>query len=1339
MFLLFTLPCLAAGWSDAPWMGAAPTDLIAAAASAPRREGEDVHVLDTQLELAVDAEGRTERRFRRVFVLRTARGVDEWGAIHVGWAEWHEERPEVAARVITPDGVAHTLDPAAISEATDPNARALTYSDEKVLRAPLPALSPGVIVEETIVQREHTPFAAEGAGISVYLAPSEPTDRFRATVTVDDRLPLTWRMEGTELRPTESRRKGARVLTLEVSPLEPVPPMEDGTPLEVLPPVLYASTAKSWSVLAAKYAEIVDSRLAGADLGAKAAAARGTATERRAIIAALLAEVRKTRYVGIEFGRSAIVPATPAEVLARGYGDCKDKATLLVGMLRASGIPADVALLRTRDVGLPSPLPGLEDFNHAIVHVGGPDELWIDPTSDWTPVGDLPWTDQGVPALIASRSSRGLATVPLLASTASHLQVNVDVTLAERGDAVVKEVATSTGWIAVGQRVEHTGDPKDIQSRAEAIATERYVDAKVHSNTWSEPRDLTVPFTTTLVVDDAGYGQTADEWASARFVTWPAMAMLPDILMTEPQENEKPRRNPFFVFPYSADYVQVVHPPAGFVPGVLPEPEDGGAGPVRWSTRYSAEADGSIKATFHLDTGEGRMDIATLASLRQAVLDRGHSDIPQLLFDHAGARAIRAGHTGEGLAAYSALAASTPPSAVALARLGLALVGVGFGDAGAARVAEAVKLAPDNADLATDLAWTRLHTPDGRWLEEGFDAAGAREAVERALVIDPKDAYAWQLAAALAERGTDGTLYGPGARVDDAITALQKRRTVGENKDLDTTLASYLVRQGRWADLESLVTELPAGVEKRAFQVVLGVTKGGVDPVAAAAKAGGTTEERRAALEAAGPLLIQTRRYDAAAKALEAAAVGAADPLSLRTRARTVAAMVPYDATKVDKADPAAFATRIFASVYLGEQPLANLLSHAFGDLDSPEAQQLGSTEVADTMQKARTTTDLPPEVLLDTVLATTKSVVTGAAPTGWRVEVSGPNQVFGHFFVVREKGECRMRAADSNPEELGSEALARVRRKDYAGARQWLEWARELRAQATPADSFVGAPFSRTWRGQDGEDPALLRTAAAMLMAAAATRAPEAIEVLQVERGATTDPERQLQIDRSLMIAYIELSRWSEAEAVARRLVEGHPTAAEPLTMWGIAAAALHHPEAARAASVAAMRAQPDEIAHVRLSATLAGEARDTAEELALWQRAITMPKATASDYNELAWASLTDPAYRARAVDWSIRGNQISGFANAAQLNTLAIVLIEAGRPDEAREVIVKAEPLLTTKDTRSAEAWTYARGRLAEVWGLPDVAASLYAKIGAPSPTATLTDVRVMAAARKAAAAR
>src|SRR4029450_6679154 len=115
---------------------------------------------------------------------------------------------------------------------------------------------------------------------------------------------------------------------------------------------------------------------------------------------------REVRYTGVEFADARLIPEYPAETLRRRFGDCKDKSTLLVAALRASGIEAYLALLSAGDDPDVSPdLPGLGMrglalFAPAIVHVPGAQDLWIDATAEYTRVGTLPPSDTDRLALV---------------------------------------------------------------------------------------------------------------------------------------------------------------------------------------------------------------------------------------------------------------------------------------------------------------------------------------------------------------------------------------------------------------------------------------------------------------------------------------------------------------------------------------------------------------------------------------------------------------------------------------------------------------------------------------------------------------------------------------------------------------------------------------------------------------------------------------------------------------------------------------------------------------------------------------------------------------------------
>lgn len=121
---------------------------------------------------------------------------------------------------------------------------------------------------------------------------------------------------------------------------------------------------------------------------------RGLKTEKQKTEAIYSYVIRNTHYVALEFGIHGFRPYPVSEVFRRRFGDCKDKASLLVAMLAQAGIPADIVLVRTRELGLVSTrLPVVADFDHAIAYV--PSLGWyLDGTAEYNGARELPGPDQ---------------------------------------------------------------------------------------------------------------------------------------------------------------------------------------------------------------------------------------------------------------------------------------------------------------------------------------------------------------------------------------------------------------------------------------------------------------------------------------------------------------------------------------------------------------------------------------------------------------------------------------------------------------------------------------------------------------------------------------------------------------------------------------------------------------------------------------------------------------------------------------------------------------------------------------------------------------------------------
>ncbi|HEU4950741.1 MAG TPA: DUF3857 and transglutaminase domain-containing protein, partial [Holophagaceae bacterium] len=525
----------AGDWTQLPPLTAPVEALRQASAEVPAQPDAGIQDLLEETRIEIDSEGRRTTVYRYVFRVDQDGAVDDWRQVRATWSPWREARPEIRARVITPDGQVHTLDPKTIGEYSDASGEQDVYGDGRSLKAPLPQLQKGALAEVVITSKDDRPFSATGATGWCGLAQPFPVRRTVLSISAPAAAPLKAKVLGLPGALLQRSVDGGRVrLSLELGPQPASKRKPANLPADQATSAAVAyTTTPSWQAAAAEYAAIVDRQAADPAIAAWAAEAvkdLKDGAEREARIARILARLhQQVRYTGIEFGDRAITPAPPSEVLKRGYGDCKDKATLLVAALRASGIPAEVALLQTGPGADVDPeIPGLGQFNHAIVHVPGDHPLWIDATADLSPLGTAYLGDEGRYALIAAPGTRALARIPQAQAADNWESESREVWFGDEAPGRVKETTDAKGYFAAHYRSDYLdSDPKKVKETLEGYVKDAFKAEALGPFTYTAPRDLSTPFRLVLEARSAGTVQEDAEHASATLNVW---SMFSDLL-----------------------------------------------------------------------------------------------------------------------------------------------------------------------------------------------------------------------------------------------------------------------------------------------------------------------------------------------------------------------------------------------------------------------------------------------------------------------------------------------------------------------------------------------------------------------------------------------------------------------------------------------------------------------------------------------------------------------------------------------------------------------------------------------------------------------------------------
>ena len=485
-----------------------PVKLAASEKGRAAGPDDDAIVLANVDVVRVYPNGLSSRVHQEIVRIVNDRGVDRERLQALAYTPGEQEVKVLHARIVKPDGT--------VVEAKSESDRRLTdswageYFDRQQRLVLYPNLEPGDVLEWTYrlddVSQEN--MFADYFGDVSYLQGADA--RRRVDYVLIAPKGRTFYTNSPALKGLAHSVTSAgdtsvwRWEVKDVPKLDPEPNMPGWANVAAY---LHVSTFKDWNDVARFWWGMVHDQLQvtpavakAADDAVKGIPASDVAGRVRAVYDFV---VTQTRYVGLEFGIHGFKPYSVDRILARRFGDCKDKASLMDAMLHHLGIPAKLVLLRMHQLGQLAPQPAsLAVFNHAILYVPAL-HRFLDGTAEFSGSEELPGADQGAQVLVVdpdpSKPSR-FYTTPYTTPDDNVTSTVATIALAADGSARLTGRSRVTGQNAQGYRRYYEAEA-DRRQRFEQGYSRSYPGAKAVTFTLTDPKKIESPVDTSFVLD----------------------------------------------------------------------------------------------------------------------------------------------------------------------------------------------------------------------------------------------------------------------------------------------------------------------------------------------------------------------------------------------------------------------------------------------------------------------------------------------------------------------------------------------------------------------------------------------------------------------------------------------------------------------------------------------------------------------------------------------------------------------------------------------------------------------------------------------------------------------
>lgn len=309
-------------------------------------------------------------------------------------------------------------------------------------------------------------------------------------VIAPEGVPLTWRARGGFVV-QETKDGGIHHLTARIADRAGMEPERNAVASSDFQPMFLATSLPNLEAIGAiYYRQNLDRAVVTPEIASLAASIVGDRTGLDAARSIYNWVTVNIRYVAVYLDQNdGWVPHPAGEVLARGYGDCKDHVVIMQSLLAARGIKADPAIIDWGRRFEPLPL-WVSQFNHAIIYL--PDfDLFLNPTNPHARFEALDPTLSGKLVVIATESGRVAHTPELRPADA---QYRIDATTKLLADGTIEGTAklsmSAYSEASIRSAVANASSSADLAEQVLRATPEGGFGDYVTSS----PRDLSTPF-----------------------------------------------------------------------------------------------------------------------------------------------------------------------------------------------------------------------------------------------------------------------------------------------------------------------------------------------------------------------------------------------------------------------------------------------------------------------------------------------------------------------------------------------------------------------------------------------------------------------------------------------------------------------------------------------------------------------------------------------------------------------------------------------------------------------------------------------------------------------------